>query len=74
MRTVKITGFPQREYEKREFYSQKRIAKLQMLEMQFLQKQIQVEEYIGQIKKSEIRMILIFYYIDDLVGYRSHIG
>lgn len=66
LRTVKITGFPQREYEKREFLLEKRIAKLQMLETDLLEKQMQVEEYIGQIKKSEIRMILRFYYIDDL--------
>lgn len=48
------------------FSKEKRIAKLQMLETDLLEKQIQVEEYIGQIKKSEIRMILRFYYIDDL--------
>ena len=66
LRTVKITGFPQREYEKREFLLEKRIAKLQMLETDLLEKQIQVEEYIEKIEKSRLRTMFRLYYIDNL--------
>ena len=66
LRTVKITGFPQREYEKREFLLEKRIAKLQMLETVLLEKQIQVEEYIEKIEKSRLRTMFRLYYIDNL--------
>lgn len=66
LRTVKITGFPQREYEKREFLLEKRIAKLQMLETDLLEKQIQVEEYIEKIEKSRLRTMFRLYYIDSL--------
>lgn len=66
LRTVKITGFPQREYEKCEFLLEKRIAKLQMLETDLLEKQIQVEEYIEKIEKSRLRTMFRLYYIDNL--------
>lgn len=66
LRTVKITGFPQREYEKREFLLEKRIAKLQMLKTDLLEKQIQVEEYIEKIEKSRLRTMFRLYYIDNL--------
>ena len=46
LRTVKITGFPQREYEKREFLLEKRIAKLQMLETDLLEKPIPLKSTV----------------------------
>lgn len=66
LRTVKITGLPNKELGRRKYLLENRITKLRMLETDLLEKQIQVEEYISQIKKSEIRMILRFYYIDDM--------
>ena len=55
---------------------ERKIAQLELLEADLLEKQTQVEEYIQQIEKSEIRMILRFYYIDDLnwvqVAYRMN--
>ena len=41
-------------------------AKLQMLETDLLEKQIQVEEYIEKIEKSRLRTMFRLYYIDNL--------
>ena len=48
----------------------KKIDQLERLETDLLEKQTQVEEYIQQIEKSELRMMLRFYYIDDLPWYK----
>lgn len=66
LRTVKIKGFPQKEAERRKFLLEKRVAKLQMLETDLLEKQIQVEEYIEEIGKSRLRTMFRLYYIDNL--------
>ena len=52
MRTVKITGLPNKELGRRKYLLENRIAKLQMLETDLLEKQIQVEEYIEKIEKA----------------------
>lgn len=76
LRTVKIHGRPTMAIARKQAAYERKIAQLELLEADLLEKQTQVEEYIQQIEKSEIRMILRFYYIDDLnwvqVAYRMN--
>lgn len=66
IRTVKIKGFPQVEINRRVALMERRQAKLQMLETDLIEKQLQVEEYIQTIPKSELRIMFRLYFIDDL--------
>lgn len=66
IRTVKIKGFPQVEINRRVALMERRQAKLQMLETDLIKKQLQVEEYIQTIQKSELRIMFRLYFIDDL--------
>lgn len=66
LRTVKIHGKPTMAIIRKQAAYERKIAQLELLEADLLEKQTQVEEYIQQVEKSEIRMILRFYYIDDL--------
>ena len=70
IRIVKIKGFPQVEIERRVALMEKRQAKLQMLETDLIEKQMQVEEYIQSIEKSELRIMFRLYYIDSLTWYQ----
>ena len=70
IRTVKIKGFPQREINRRISLMKRRQAKLQMLETDLIEKQLQVEEYIQTIQKSELRTMFRLYYIDNLTWYQ----
>lgn len=70
IRTVKIKGFPQVEIERRVALMEKRQAKLEMLETDLIEKQLQVEEYIQSIEKSELRIMFRLYYIDSLTWYQ----
>lgn len=70
IRTVKIKGFPQEEIKRRTALLKKRQAKLQMLETDLIEKQMQVEEYIQSIEKSELRIMFRLYYIDSLTWYQ----
>ena len=70
IRTVKIKGFPQKEINRRIALMKKRQAKLQMLETDLIEKQLQVEEYIQTIQKSELRTMFRLYYIDNLTWYQ----
>lgn len=70
IRTVKIKGFPKMEIEHRISLMERRQAKLQMLETDLLEKQLQVEEYIQTIQKSELRIMFRLYYIDNLTWYQ----
>lgn len=70
IRTVKIKGFPQVEIERRVALMEKRQAKLEMLETDLIEKQLQVEEYIQTIQKSELRIMFRLYYIDSLTWYQ----
>ena len=45
---------------------EKKIAQLELLEVDLLEKQSEVEEYIQQIEKSRLRIMFRFYYIDGL--------
>ena len=66
IRTVKIKGFPQVEINRRVALMERRQAKLHMLETDLIEKQLQVEEYIQTIQKSELRIMFRLYFIDDL--------
>ena len=66
IRTVKIKGFPQVEINRRVALMERRQARLQMLETDLIEKQLQVEEYIQTIPKSELRIMFRLYFIDDL--------
>lgn len=66
IRTVKIKGFPQVEINRRVALMERRQAKLHMLETDLIEKQLQVEEYIQEIQKSELRIMFRLYFIDDL--------
>lgn len=66
LRTVKIQGMPSVAIARKQNAYEKKIKQLELLEADLLEKQTQVEEYIQQIEKSELRMILRFYYVDDL--------
>ena len=66
IRTVKIKGFPQMEINRRISLLKRRQAKLEMLETDLIEKQLQVEEYIQTIRKSELRTMFRLYYIDSL--------
>lgn len=70
IRTVKIKGFPQMEINRRISLMKRRQAKLQMLETDLIEKQLQVEEYIQTIQKSELRTMFRLYYIDNLTWYQ----
>lgn len=70
IRTVKIKGFPQVEIERRVALMEKRQAKLEMLETDLIEKQLQVEEYIQTIDRSELRIMFRLYYIDNLTWYQ----
>ena len=70
IRTVKIKGFPQMEINRRISLLRRRQAKLQMLETDLIEKQLQVEEYIQTIQKSELRTMFRLYYIDYLTWYQ----
>lgn len=70
IRTVKIKGFPKMEIERRQALLERRQARLHMLETDLIEKQLQVEEYIQTIEKSELRIMFRLYYIDNLTWYQ----
>ena len=70
IRTVKIKGFPKIEIERRKVLLERRKTKLEMLETDLIEKQLQVEEYIQAIQKSELRIMFRLYYIDNLTWYQ----
>ncbi len=68
--TVKIQGTPDVLIQRKERILKRKIAHLQELEVDLLEKQTWAEEYIQQIEKSELRIMFRLYYIDDLAWYQ----
>lgn len=68
--TAKVEGKPRLIIELKTNAYIKKIEQLERLEAELLEKQTQVEEYIQQIKKSELRIMLRFHYIDNLPWYK----
>lgn len=68
--SIRITGFPLPEYEWVRTMTKKRVERLRILEKDLLEALNQVDEFINEIPKSELRMIFRFYYIDDLTWFQ----
>lgn len=64
--TVKVEGRPIIAISRKQKAWEKKIAQMEEMEADLLEKQNEVEEYIQQIKKSEIRIMFRLYYLDDL--------
>lgn len=63
---IKITGFPDPEYDAVKGMLKKRVAKLGILENDLLEALNLVDDYISQIPSSKLRQIFRIYYEDDL--------
>ena len=70
IRTVKIQGRPTAAIIRKQNLYEKKIRRLEELEMELLELTNQVEEYIDAIPKSELRIMFRLYYIDDLTWYQ----
>lgn len=68
--SIRITGFPLPEYERVRTMTKKRIERLKILEEDLLEALNQVDDFINEIPKSELRMLFRFYYIDDLTWFQ----
>lgn len=68
--TYKVEGQPIKAISRKQKAWERKIALLEQLEADLLEKQNEVEEYIQQIEKSEIRTMFRLYYIDDLPWYK----
>lgn len=68
--TVKVEGQPIRTISRKQKAWERKIAQMEEMEADLLEKQNEVEEYIQQIKKSEIRIMFRLYYLDDLPWYK----
>ena len=66
LRTVKVQGRPVSAIERRQAALEKRLQLLEELEASLVEKQVQVEENISKMEKSELRIMFRFYFIDDL--------
>jgi len=64
--TVEIKGTPYIAISRTKALLKSRVHKLEELELELLELTNQVEEYIEQIQKSEIRTMFRFYYIDGI--------
>lgn len=61
-----VEGFPIPEYNRKMMLLRSRKAMLEEKEAELLELTNQVEEYIGSIEKSELRIMFKLYYIDGL--------
>ena len=61
-----VEGFPIPEYNRKMMLLRSRKAMLEEKEAELLELTNQVEEYIGSIEKSELRIMFRLYYIDGL--------
>lgn len=68
--TVKVTGIPDGIITRVETALEKNQKLLELKEVELLELQNDVEEYIETIQKSEMRIMFRLYYIDDLTWYR----
>ena len=66
LQVVRIQGKPEARIGRKEKALERKIALLEDLEASLLEKQTEVEEYIQQIEKSELRIMFRLYFIDGL--------
>lgn len=71
IRTVKVTGKPTMLIEHRKAMIRNRIKKTELLEAELLELTNQVEDYIEDIPKSELRILFRLYYIDNMTWYQA---
>ena len=71
LRTVKVEGQPTMAVIRKKNALERKIKQLEILEVDLLEKQSEVEEYIEQINVSKLRIMLRFYYIDGLTWERT---
>lgn len=64
--SIRITGYPAREYQRKRAALSKNKDLLEKKEKELLELMVQAEEYIGSIQKSELRTMFRLYYIDGL--------
>lgn len=63
---IKVVGYPIPAHSRIEAMIKRRVQKLHILEDELLEATSQVDDYIAQIPKSELRQIFRLYYLDDL--------
>ena len=63
---IRITGIPEPEYARKEKARERYRQLLEKKEAELLELTCQVEEYIEQIPKAELRIMFRLYYIDGL--------
>lgn len=66
LRTVKIQGQPRAAIIRKKTAIAKNVKRMELFEMELLDLQGQVEEYIESIEKSELRIMFKLYFMDDL--------
>lgn len=71
---IKITGFPLPEYSAVKTMIKKRIEKLRIMEDELQEAVNRVDDFIGKIPKSDLRMMFRLYYIDDMTWARVAIN
>lgn len=69
--TVKVTGIPDGIITRMETALEKNQKLLELREVELLELQNDVEEYIESIPKSEIRTMLRLYFVDDMTYART---
>jgi hypothetical protein len=68
--TIRITGFPLPEYTKIKEMTKRRNEKLRILESDLTEALNQVDDFINEIPKSDLRMMFRFYYLDDMMWFQ----
>lgn len=68
--TVKVEGQHISAISRKQKAWEKKIAQMEAMEADLLEKKNEAEKYIQQIKKSEIRIMFRLYYLDDLPWYK----
>ena len=63
---IKITGYPIPEHNQVKNMIKKRVAKLHILEDDLQNAINEVDEFIGKVPKSDLRMIFRFRYLNDM--------
>lgn len=64
--SIRITGFPIRDYDKKQQSLIRLKRKLEITEEELMKNMTEAEEFIESIKNSELRIMLRLHYIDDL--------
>lgn len=65
--SIRITGYPQSEYDQKKKALDRNIALLQEKEVELAQMMEQAERYIESVSKSELRTMFRLYHMDGLI-------